>query len=300
MSLIASWPILQIRPYGLLVYEHKEYDTNPRRSEHKKEVNKSLYTGKLTEFSKKRLKRAISLLVASAVEKQAPNFRTGKFYKFKVNFLTFTLPAAQEKITDGDLKTCLDNWIKRAKRKYNLNNYVWRAERQANGNLHFHMVSDTWIHYENIRNDWNSVLKETGLIEKFRLKHGHENPNSTDVHAIQRIRNLTSYFVKYMSKKHKDGEEPIHGKIWDCSERLKTKENCWTHLENYALKVWNALRDDLSLEQLNDPLFSIIFIPLERFAKEITGELNEVWQAYLKRIRDKPPPVTTSSEVCAE
>lgn len=286
MALICQYPVLQIRPYGLLVYEHKEYDTNPRRPEGRPKSTITGYTGKLTTFSKKKLKRALHLLVASAVEKEATNFKSGKTFKFKLNFLTFTLPTVEHQATDKELKHTLDNWIKRAKRKYNLKSYVWRAERQANGNIHFHMVSDTWIHYQNIRNDWNSLLRPFGMIDKFKAKHGHENPNSTDVHAIYKVKNLVQYFVKYMSKEHKEGEAPIEGKIWDCSTNLKNRKNCEMVLEGEVRERWEQIVKDESLTALNDPLFTIIFIPPDMFVIYFTPAMMARWREYLDVIRN--------------
>ena len=111
------------------------------------------------------------------------------------------------------------------RRKHRLRSYVWRAEVQQNGNLHFHVISDTYIRYDHIRADWNSCLRDTGLIDKFKAKHGHADANSTDVHAVYKIKDLTAYFTKYMSKKSKKTDRNIEGKIWDCSANLKTKEN---------------------------------------------------------------------------
>jgi len=290
MALICSYPVLQVRPYGLLAYEHKEFSSTRdfKRDRPAKEFNS--YTGRLTPYAKKKLKRAIGLMVASAKEKEAPNWKTGKTFKFKVNFITFTLPAAQQEIEDKTIKRCLDNWIKRAKRKHNLNSYVWRAERQANGNIHFHMITDVWIHYEKIRNDWNSCLRETGLIEKFKAKHGHENPNSTDVHAVWKVKNLVQYFVKYMSKEHKQGEEPIKGKVWDCSKNLKTKTNCWMMMEGEAQQNWEYCYRSEQLERLDDPLFTIIFIKPDQWKQYIGKTLQHRWDEYLESIRQGNSP----------
>jgi len=286
MALICSYPVLQIRPYGVLVYEHKEYSKSwdLKRDRAKKEVNG--YTGKLTPYSKKKLKRAIGLMVATAKEKEAPNYKTGKTYKFKINFITFTIPAAQNEIGDKQLKGCLDNWIKRAKRKYGLRSYVWRAERQGNGSLHFHMITDTWIHYANVRNDWNSVLWPTGLIEKYQAKHGIKQPNSTDIHAIWKVRNLTQYFIKYMSKEHKEGEKKIDGKVWDCSTNLKTKENCAMMLEGNTYERWNELRQDNSIEAIIDSNFTILFVPPDKWLILFLPEWLTKWNEYLTRVRD--------------
>ncbi len=168
-----SYPVMQVRPWGLLVYDKVEWHksrkdknrntTNLNRSQNQNTYNitENNYTGSLTPYAKKRLKRAIHLMVASALDKEATNFKTGKIFKFKVNFVTLTLPAPQGNITDKEIKKeVLDVFIKRLRRKLNLNNYVWRAEKQKNGNLHFHMITDTYLHYEKIRNDWNECLNK--------------------------------------------------------------------------------------------------------------------------------------------
>lgn len=296
----SQYPVLQVRSYGLLAYDKREWHYKPRkdRTPHKQDNSHSnkfttdspnnQYTGSLTPYAKRRLKRAIQLLTASAMEKEAPNFKTGKTFKFKVNFVTLTLPAPQGNISDRDIKKqCLDPWIKRMRRKHKLNNYVWRAERQKNGNLHFHLITDTWIHYEKIRNDWNSVLNFFKFIDKFEEKHGHRNPNSTDVHAVWKVKNLTQYFIKYMTKGDKEGDK-IEGKIWDCSKALKTKENCETLMEGQAYETWTAASNDPTVKRKDDPNFSIQFFTNAQFNKYVTGELLEKWTAYLTRIREFP------------
>jgi hypothetical protein len=280
-----TYPVLQVRPYGLLVYEHKEMSGKPNYTKEKTGRKPLAYTGVLTPYSKKRLKRAISLMVASSKEKEAPNWKTGKMYRFKVNFITFTLPANQGDIPDKTIKKCLDNWIKRAKRKHGLQSYIWRAERQANQSIHFHMITDCWIHYQKIRDDWNQCLKETGLVNKFQEKHGHANPNSTDVHAVWKVRNLTSYFVKYMSKSHKEGEKKIEGKIWDCSTNLKLRENCSMILEGMPRDNFDYLASKQDIDRIDDPLFTILFIPPEKWEEYLCKEIREKWREYLEGIR---------------
>lgn len=262
-------------------------------------------------------------MVASAREKEAPNFKTGGTYKFKVNFITLTLPAAQGTVTDKEIKKhCLDNWIKRAKRKYKLNSYVWRAERQKNGNLHFHIITDTWIHYEKVRNDWNSCLNAFGFIDEFERKHGHRNPNSTDVHAVWKIKNLTQYFVKYMSKGEQYAEQlynvpysrkkwhekllvkpgikytrvmtraenKIEGKIWDCSTNLKHKGNCEMMFEGEQYDLFNRAYEDPECRIVSTDNFCIIFFSPLQFNHYITGRLKARWEEYLALIRGDELP----------
>ena len=292
-----SYPVLQVRPWGLLAYDKIEWHIKsktrtqssqldiPINDQNRNNLAENAYTGILTPYAKKRLKRAIHLMVASAKEKEATNFKTNKIFKFKVNFVTLTLPSSQGSITDKQIKKeVLDIFIKRLRRKLGLNNYVWRAEKQKNGNLHFHMITDTYLHYEKIRNDWNDCLNKLGFIDKFEEKHGHRNPNSTDVHAVWKVKNLTQYFIKYMSKDNPT-KDVIDGKLWDCSQRLKTKENCEMMLDDEELQQWNKAYQDPGNEVKNDTNFCLIFLKPAKFIEYITGCLKRKWEEYLAMIR---------------
>lgn len=299
-----SYPVLQVRTYGLLVYEKREWHykpkkdrtplkpENPHSNKYTTDSTNNQYSGSLTPFAKRKLKRAIQLLVASSKDKEAPNFKTGKMFKFKVNFVTLTLPAPQDNVTDKDLKKyCLDNLIKRLRRKHKLNNYVWRAERQKNGNLHFHLISDTYIHYQSLRDNWNELLNKFGYIDKFEQKYGHRNPNSTDIHAVWKVKNLSQYFIKYMSKDNPE-QDKIQGKLWDCSKALKTKKNCEMLMEGEVFDKWNEVTADPEVEVKNDTNFAIAFLRPDKFRMYITGTLADKWTEYLTAIREGTYEVT--------
>lgn len=285
----------------MLAYTRTEYP--PRSKDHNKgrsryinhsttgtdESKQEVYTGLMSEYSRRRAKRAIQLLVASAKEKEAPYMKKKGTYKFKVNFITLTLPAPQGNVSDRALKTrCLDPWIKRMRRNFKLNNYVWRAERQQNGNLHFHFATDTWIRYDHIRDHWNACLQQFDFIDRFEQKHGHRNPNSTDVHAIWKVKNLTQYFIKYMTKADKK-ENRIEGKVWDCSERLKLKQNCEFFMEGEVQKIWELAKANPEVQGKDDALYSLLFFTPSQFKRFVTGRLAKEWESYLTRIRDGEP-----------
>lgn len=325
-----KYPVLQVRPYGILVYERIEWLLS-RRKESKPlvtSINRSKqnnedgtvkgYTGILSPYAKKRLKKAIQLLVASALWKEAPNFKTGGVFKFKVNFITLTLPCPQGDTTDKEIKTqCLDPFIKRMKRKFKLNNYVWRAERQGNGNLHFHLITDCYIHYSKIRNDWNDCINKFGYIDQFESKHKHRNPNSTDVHSVTKIKNLSQYFAKYMAKDEITQEKAKHipfkshsyrlpvnskkktywkpcktidecrilGKVWDCSANLKRKDSCEMLLESEAYELYKRVTEDPEVKTKYDPLYSLAFLTDDQFKYYLKGSIRADYESYLSRVR---------------
>jgi hypothetical protein len=115
------------------------------------------------------MRRAIEFLYAQARYKEALDFNTGKYFKFKINFATLTLPTPQGEHSDETIKReALKRWIEKCKAKRKLKSYVWKAESQENGNIHFHVVLDTYIHMQDLRNDWNCCLNKLGYIDAYQ------------------------------------------------------------------------------------------------------------------------------------
>lgn len=243
------------------------------------------YDGLLNLNSIKRLKRAIELIVAIAVPKPAINFKTGKTFKFKINFVTLTLPAPQGTTTDKQLKTqVLDVWIKSAKRRFKMQSYVWRAERQKNGNLHFHFCTDVYIPFDQLRDTWNDRLERLGFITAFELKHGHRHPNSTDVHSVQKVRDLAAYMVKYMTKLKKR-EQRIEGKVWDCSTNLKRKGNCEFMIDYDTGEMINRAVHEVRCRSKTTENCSLVFYNPKQFEQVITGQHKQGYEEWLDTIR---------------
>jgi len=282
---LGSQSFIKIVPYGIMAYERHEFSGGRNSSSIIERKKPEAYQGLLSESAKKKLKKAIQLIVAIAQPKEAMNFKSGKLFKFKLNFITLTLPSPQKTVSDKEIKHCLDNWIKRAKRKHNLKSYVWRAERQENGNLHFHIITDTYIHYEKIRNDWNSVINALGFVDRFVEKNGNKIPNSTDVHSIKKIKNLSQYFVKYMSKKHKEGEAPIEGKVWDCSANLKSKDACVMPMDAEHSEAFNSIVESGQWIVKYCDFCTIIFFSEKDFEDIKENRWGIAWSSYLDRIR---------------
>jgi len=155
------------------------------------------------------------------------------YFNRHFTFVTLTLPAEQMH-TDKELHSkALNRFIQHLKRKHKLINYLWRAERQKNGNLHYHIICDTGIHWQPLRSAWNDIMRDLGYIDKYRqnqqlhhsagfrlhrdklkywpadkqLKAYQEgvscnwsNPNSTDIHSLKKVKDVAKYISKYCTK----------------------------------------------------------------------------------------------------
>jgi len=190
--------------------------------------------GIISKKAASNIHKVVTWFTALAKEKQSEYEK--RMLHYKLTFVTLTLPSKQVHSDEFIKRNCLNRFLIQAKRDYNLHNYFWRAEAQENGNIHFHILIDKFIHYEKLRLLWNSILNDYGYIEQYRnkmkefFKHGfilsnniHDkrtpeqqlkayekgkeenfsNPNSTDIHAIKEMKNVTAYISKYCSKNNK-------------------------------------------------------------------------------------------------
>ncbi len=211
--------------------------------------NKNYY-GELSEHSRKRLKRKIDYMLYLSKERQVSGSRTisktqnfttdyekGEKYmkpvKSKLTFITLTLPSKQEH-SDNEIKSkCLNPFLNDLRRKFKVDMYIWKAEKQENGNIHFHVLINRYIHWSKVRESWNRKVEILGYISGYQktmkefFKNGFrmsentndkrsraaqfkayetgkaenwKNPNSTDIHALYKVRNAAAYLSKYLAK----------------------------------------------------------------------------------------------------
>ncbi len=185
--------------------------------------------GNVSDNAKRKMSKAIEYLVTTAQQKKVHEKLTGKIIQFKVAFITLTLPSKQEHPDTEIINRCLNSLLIECKKFYNVKNYVWRAEKQKNGNLHFHILFDAFVPWYQLRDRWNRIINKLGYVDRFQEKHGHTTPNSTDIHSTRRIKNIKAYLVKYMAKapnqEQTEGNEPTEeikqeGRIWSCNQEL--------------------------------------------------------------------------------
>jgi hypothetical protein len=222
-------PYLQFRPNTIIQYNVAEY-THPKSScrimqnrlyenlrEHK------TYSGMLCPGAKKRLAKAIDFLVDTAQQKTIYNPVSSKMQPFKLNFITLTISAQNNHIKGKEgHKMLLEPFLKwmRDKHKGKVT-YLWKAELQKRGQLHYHVVCDVFIHWKQIQYKWNELQQRNGLLEDYHKRYGyHKMPKSTDVHAIYKIKDIAGYLKKEIAKQYQNAKD-LGGKIWDCSQNLK-------------------------------------------------------------------------------
>lgn len=244
--------ILSFRNSGVMYYEvNADHRNTLLRSDAFNEnaaklANRERYVGFVTPGMKKRMKKAITLLIQSTPYQYKTHPVTGKTFTHKLSFVTLTTPTHENSY---DVKWChknmLEPMLRTMRRKWGMKSYIWKCELQENKQVHYHVTCDMIVNHTHLRDEWNKLMSANDMLDSFKLEYGHETPNSTDVHSVYKVNNLESYLVKYICKEYQN-EDKLSGKVWDCSKNLKEAKYFNIHIDcpihDYIRDLQNSMR----------------------------------------------------------
>jgi hypothetical protein len=154
-----------------------------------------------------------------------------------------------------------------------------------------------------LRHYWNRLLEKNNLLEDFKKKFKHNNPNSTDVHAVWKVKNLGAYIAKYMSK-NSEGCDIVNGRIWGCNYELsdKNKTTIGINRDEIANEMRCLMNRDImyksieTKDEITGKIFrqaELFFINLNQWKTHITGQIREAFEKRCYEIRDNinTPPL---------
>ena len=268
--------------------------------------------GSVSVKASRKIQRAITYLCTIAKEKPVHSWQHQTTFKFRLAFITLTLPSKQKHTDSEIMKRCFHQFLVEAKKKWNMHNYVWRAERQKNGNIHFHILVDRFVPWSELRDTWNRVTNKLGYVNNYRdemrryhnggfharadlmaqwsykkqIKAYHEgvandwsSPNSTDVHAVRKVKNIKAYVCKYMLKSSQADAEI--SRLWGCSYELSRAKGCVMELDSWASEQILWLRNKFKPEEFSKEHFSVMFIDWFRCARSGIESLADRFAAYM-------------------
>lgn len=140
--------------------------------------------------------------------------------KCKASFITLTLPSKQVHDDNTIKRQILQPFLSECKRLLNLKFYIWTAETQANGNIHFHIITPSYINKYTLQTTWNRHAETLGYVSRSSSK----NPPSTNVKGVSNTGKAIAYITKYLSKGNKDRRK-IDGRLWGCDTQTEKLKN---------------------------------------------------------------------------
>jgi hypothetical protein len=125
------------------------------------------HVGYLSDAACKKLRKKVNFMVyVSKYKIHVPSFDKD-YFKFDINLITLDLPSKQVHSDQFLKRHCLQVFIQYMERHFKMDTYIWKAEAQENGNIHFHITANVFIPYMTIRDVWNRILEKYGYIDAF-------------------------------------------------------------------------------------------------------------------------------------
>lgn len=234
--------------------------------------NPNLSTGFKTtgvsEATRKKIATAARALSWCAEPRKIRNSR-GEYVQHLLSFVTLTLPSSQTE-TDAEItKKLLGSYLDRMRKLSLLRNYVWRAEKQRNGNIHYHLITDSYASFSIFKKMWLIVLEKYGYLQPYTAKFSNmsfteycrqpfnakrtpariaaayakgkrenwRNPPCVDVVSIDSPEGVQRYISKYISKVDKDNENIVTGRTWAASSSVSAAVQA-LKADKEFLKFW--------------------------------------------------------------
>lgn len=153
----------------------------------------------------------------------------GRHYE-RASFVTLTY---KESVCQSDAKNDFDRWWKRVKNWTGYRDYVWVAELQQRGVIHFHVLVQGRLDAKWIQESWRAITQQEVYTH------------------VGGIGKCYTYLAKYVSKSCE--LEPIVGRRWGCSRQVTqwckplyevTENLTYQEFEEQRQKMPNAVHYD--------------------------------------------------------
>lgn len=216
-----------------IIEDYENNNSNDTTIKQPIQFKDNYHHGRMSDIAKRKMTRSLDYLIHMAKPKKIVKPYHGRNFTFKVNFITLTLSSKQVHSDQVIKSELMNHFLISSMRKWNVRQYVWRAEKQDNGNIHFHIATGSFIPWNELRNEWNKIQQKLGYVTRYRenrvqwhkqgfrfdAKHAKnwpyekqlkaykvglatqwDNPNSVDIHSLRHVGNIKAYMIKYMSK----------------------------------------------------------------------------------------------------
>lgn len=311
-------PHIKIQPNYIVLYNAPVEQRYSRRVSEKSKDNlkNNSCNGKLSAKSVIKIKNKVNWLLYLTNNKTVYNHSKGTTYQFKLSFITLTLSSKQIHSDNTIKKELLNQFLTEAKWRWGIHHYIWRAEPQANGNIHFHIICDKFIPWLELRNVWNRLQNKLGYVDRYReemkrfynggfkvrkellktwsyknqlksyrnsAKNDFQSPNSTDVHSLRQVKNPGAYIAKYITKN--EDRRLIKGRLWGLSESLSAIDGAIDLLHNDLYNDIAMLRHNHPGSFVDEEYFSLIDVKISALDKEVYPALFKLFFDYLEYLK---------------
>lgn len=252
-------------------YNHEKENINRNQKKIKKiTLKKKFHNFNISHNANKTMKEKINWLYYLSKSRYKKTYTNKSIYNYKLSFITLTLPSKQMHSTSFITKNIFNQFLTEIRNRSKMSNYVWRLEFQNNRNVHYHLVTDSYLDYFFIQKIWNRVINKYGYVDvysnKFNtlsldqynkitnnnnktdfeivkkrylkgIKSQWKEPNTVDVKSVINRKSISNYIAKYFSKNSTNKN--------NCNE-LDNEDN------SFSLRLWFCSRTLSKLKSIRD------------------------------------------------
>lgn len=271
------------------------------------------YTTKGISKATSRKIRLHSLALAYTANNVRVRNSKGEYVQHLCTFITLTLPSTQHHTDQEITKKVLGAFFEKCRKIGVLANYVWRAEKQKNGNIHYHVITDTYIYFAQVRRLWLLSLERLGYVSAYRRKFGRmslqeyakqsfnqgkewnsicatyaknvrekwSSPPCVHTSPLQAVGEVAKYISKYISKTDEDNDNFVKGRCWAASDNVRKVAKALSKDEEFS-KIWyHVSKEVLRKEVFVSDFYSVCLCTFQSFK----AWYPDIVQPFIARLR---------------
>lgn len=260
-------PLCKIYPdqVNVFYYSFKSRSYPEMQGENLVNDRKKAYSGIMSDSAKRIIRERLTAwyYLTLSYNKFKSKVRGHSFKQLIM--LTVTLSGKQVHSDHFIKKNLLELYLKRLNYTYGMENYFWKAEKQKNGNIHFHIWLDCYIAKEVAQLHWNEVQDNYGYLDEYFEKFGKRNPPSTQIEIISGKQSAIKYMMKYVTKN--EGEQLVQGRLFSFSSKLLNICIPIVPIDSQVDDYINRVRRFEGFNMIEDTWFSVLrwradFVPV--------------------------------------
>ena len=179
----------------------------------------------------------------------------------KMKFITITFPVG---LRDELCVQALNTWLTKLRGMSSTFDYLWVAERQGNGTLHFHLFTKTFFNIRAI--NFHMAVAIKNIVDKYakgQVNFDMAKYNGVDVKVVNKLAHIVSYVTKYVTKV----KELHYNRSWACSRlvsRLFTHVSLTSsQMSECVSKCKLVFKHDAFIYSDGTPLCIELYVPKE-------------------------------------
>jgi hypothetical protein len=169
----------KFQPWGITTYSYlvaSDFASSDKHRTPDSTKGENKHKGTLSLAASKRLRECINMFTYLLQYSKWDGTKPLKNTNYDIVLITLTLPSEQVHSDNFIKKECLGTFLEYIKYHHGCRLYVWKAETQNNGNIHFHITTDKRIPHHEVQAIWNKIIAPFGYIDAYQKKSLEKYP----------------------------------------------------------------------------------------------------------------------------